>query len=520
MTNPKIKRALISVYDKTDILPLAEFLVSKGIEIISTGGTYKLLKENSVPVIEAAEVTGSPEILGGRVKTLHPAIHGGLLAKRDDDTHQQQIADLGITGIDLLIVNLYPFEETVLSGADYAATIEQIDIGGPAMVRSAAKNHKDVTVITAAADYNHLKQLLDANDNAVPLEERKIFAAKAFTLTAYYDSLISNWMQQQLDITVPTYLTRGSVIKQELRYGENPHQAAAFYQDNFAYGIANATQLQGKELSFNNINDANAAIELVAEFDEPCCAIIKHANPCGAALGTSINNAYERALDCDKTSAFGGIVALNQCLNPDLAEKLKEMFLEVIIAPDISDEAAEILSKKKNLRLLKLADLKRVHDDLKEIRPVAGGFLMQAKDNFSLQEQDLKVVTKRKPTEDEIKQLLFAFKVSKHVRSNAIVLCKDYATIGIGAGQTSRVDASRIAVMKGSEHEQGAARVKGSFLASDAFFPFADGVISAAEAGVKAIIQPGGSVRDEEVIEAADSHDIAMVFTGVRHFKH
>jgi phosphoribosylaminoimidazolecarboxamide formyltransferase/IMP cyclohydrolase len=515
----KIKQALISVSDKTGLDELAAFLKTQGVEILSTGGTAKKLREAGLQVKDVSEHTGFPEIMDGRVKTLHPKIHGGLLAVLDNKEHVKAMQENDITKIDLVIVNLYPFEETVKSGAEFSEVIENIDIGGPSMVRSAAKNYAFTTIITDPNDYKQLIAEMTANAGATSEEFRKKLAAKAFAKTASYDAAISTWFAKQQGEDFPQTFNLTAQLKQGLRYGENPHQAAAFYSYGNATGIAGATQIQGKELSYNNINDADAALQLIAEFDQPAAVIIKHANPCGVAIGDNLLDAYKKALASDPVSAFGGILAFNRILEADLANEISQMFVEAIIAPDAGDEAKEILSKKKNVRLLIAKNINNAAKSLM-VKSVVGGLLVQQNDYEQTIQSDLKVVTNRKPTNEEITELLFAFKVCKHVKSNAIVLVKDNASIGIGAGQMSRVDSSRIATIKAADCKVNPDRAKGSALASDAFFPFADGVTQAAQAGVTAIIQPGGSIRDDEVIEEANKHNIAMVFTDKRHFKH
>lgn len=528
MTNlVPIGRALISVSDKTGVLELARALAGQGVELISTGGTAGLLRNAGLPVRDVAEVTGFPEMMDGRVKTLHPNVHGGLLALRDDDEHLLAMAAHGIEPIDLLIVNLYPFEAMVAKGADFATCIENIDIGGPAMIRAAAKNHRFVSVITDAADYGALLDQMRAHDGATTLAFRQKLALAAYARTAAYDAAVSNWMSGQLDQPFPRHRSFGGTLAQGLRYGENPHQAAAFYTDGSArLGVATARQWQGKELSYNNINDTDAAFELVAEFaqDGPACAIIKHANPCGVGKAASLKEAYLRAYVCDQTSAFGGIVALNQTLDADTAEEIVKIFTEVVIAPGATDDARAIFAGKKNLRLLTTEGLPDAGSAALSFKQVAGGFLVQNRDNGLLSASDLKQVTKRAPTSAELADLLFAWKVAKHVKSNAIVYVKDGATVGIGAGQMSRIDSTRIAARKANDMAEALglpqSPTTGSVVASDAFFPFADGLIAAAEAGATAIIQPGGSLRDDEVIAAADAAGLAMVFTNQRHFRH
>jgi phosphoribosylaminoimidazolecarboxamide formyltransferase/IMP cyclohydrolase len=528
MTNlVPIGRALISVSDKTGILELARALAGQGVELISTGGTAALLRNAGLPVRDVAEVTGFPEMMDGRVKTLHPNVHGGLLALRDDDEHLLAMAAHGIEPIDLLIVNLYPFDATVANGADYATCIENIDIGGPAMIRAAAKNHRFVSVVTDTADYAALLDQLRAHDGATTLAYRQKLALAAYARTAAYDAAVSGWMSGQLEQPFPRHRAFGGLLAQTLRYGENPHQAAAFYTDGSArLGVATARQWQGKELSYNNINDTDAAFELVAEFgnDGPTCAIIKHANPCGVGKASTLKEAYMRAYVCDQTSAFGGIVALNQTLDADTAEEIVKIFTEVVIAPGATDAARAIFASKKNLRLLTTEGLPDAGSPALAFKQVAGGFLVQNRDNGLLTAADLKQVTKRAPTPAELADLLFAWKVAKHVKSNAIVYVKDGATVGVGAGQMSRIDSTRIAARKAADMAEALGLPRspaiGSVVASDAFFPFADGLIAAAEAGATAIIQPGGSMRDDEVIAAADAAGLAMVFTNQRHFRH
>ena len=522
-----VGRALISVSDKTGLIDLARALAGRGIELISTGGTASALRMAGLVVRDVAEVTGFPEMMDGRVKTLHPMVHGGLLALRDDDEHLVAMAAHGIEPIDLLVVNLYPFEATVARGADYATCIENIDIGGPAMIRAAAKNHKFVNVVTDPADYAPLLAELSRHDGATGIAFRQKLALTAYARTATYDAAVSNWMADALKEAAPRRRAFGGQLAQTLRYGENPHQAATFYTDGSnRVGVATAKQWQGKELSYNNINDTDAAFELVAEFagKAPACAIIKHANPCGVATGGTLLEAYGRAYDCDRTSAFGGIVALNRELDAETAEKICEIFTEVVIAPGASDEARAVFAAKKNLRLLTTDGLPDAAARGLAFRQVAGGFLVQDRDAANVTLADLKVVTKRAPTEAELADLLFAWTVAKHVKSNAIIYVKDGATVGIGAGQMSRIDSTRIAARKSADMAEAmglaSALTQGSVVASDAFFPFADGLIAAAEAGATAIIQPGGSMRDDEVIAAADAAGLAMVFTGQRHFRH
>jgi len=521
-----IGRALISVSDKTGLLDLARSLAAEGVELISTGGTAGLLRAAGLAVRDVAEVTGFPEMMDGRVKTLHPAVHGGLLALRDDDEHLLAMAAHGIEPIDLLIVNLYPFEATVARGADYDTCIENIDIGGPAMIRAAAKNHRFVAVVTDPADYAPLLDQMKAQRGATSLAFRKTLALQAYARTAAYDAAVSGWMAAQLG-EVPRHRAFAGRLAQGLRYGENPHQKAAFYVDGSGrQGVATARQWQGKELSYNNLNDTDAAFELVADLgsDQPACAIIKHANPCGVALGASLAVAYSRAYDCDRTSAFGGIVALNQPLDEATAREIVKIFTEVVIAPGASDAARAVFADKKNLRLLTTDGLPDPRAAGLAFRQVAGGFLVQDRDAAGLSRADLRVVTKRAPSEQELADMLFAWRVAKHVKSNAIVYVADGATVGIGAGQMSRVDSTRIAALKSADMADALGlatpRTQGSVVASDAFFPFADGLLAAAEAGATAVIQPGGSMRDDEVIAAADAAGLAMVFTGQRHFRH
>ena len=523
-----VGRALLSVSDKSGLLDLARALAAQGVELISTGGTAQTLRTAGLKVRDVAEVTGFPEMMDGRVKTLHPMVHGGLLALRDDDEHLLAMAAHGIEPIDLLVVNLYPFEATVARGGSYADCIENIDIGGPAMIRAAAKNHRFVNVITDPMDYAALLAEMTKYDGATSLAFREKLALNAYSRTAAYDASVSTWMAGALDVAAPRRRVFGGKLAQTLRYGENPHQAAAFYVDGAGRpGVATAKQWQGKELSYNNINDTDAAFELVAEFDPadgPACAIIKHANPCGVARGATLAEAYARAFDCDRTSAFGGIIAVNMPLDGPTAEKITELFTEVVIAPGADEAARAVFATKKNLRLLTTNGLPDPLASGLAFKQVAGGFLVQDRDNGHLTASDLKVVTKRAPTDAEMADLLFAWNVAKHVKSNAIVYVKDGATVGVGAGQMSRIDSTRIAARKAEDMAEAiglaAPLTKGSVVASDAFFPFADGLLAAAEAGATAIIQPGGSMRDDEVIAAADAAGLAMVFTGQRHFRH
>ncbi|MDE0539649.1 MAG: bifunctional phosphoribosylaminoimidazolecarboxamide formyltransferase/IMP cyclohydrolase [Rhodospirillales bacterium] len=523
MTEP-IRRALVSVSDKTGLTELATALIEAGVEILSTGGSAKALIEAGVAVTEVADHTGAPEIMDGRVKTLHPKIHGGLLARRDNDADRAAMDVHGIQPIDLLVVNLYPFAATVAGGAGYETCVENIDIGGPAMIRAAAKNHAHVTVVVDPEDYGRLADEMAANGGATTLEFRKALAAKAYRRTGAYDAAIGQWFAGRLDDEFPERMVFAGERAQIMRYGENPHQNAAFYRDGSARpGAATATQLQGKELSFNNLNDTDAAYELVAEFDATACAIVKHANPCGVAVGDTLSGAYARALASDTESAFGGIIAFNRPLDGETAEEVAKLFAEVIIAPAIKSAAAEVLSAKKNLRVLDAGGLPDTGSGGMTVRTLAGGYLLQGRDN-ALTGDGLETVTKRHPSEREMADLLFAFTVAKHVKSNAIVYAKDRATVGVGAGQMSRVNSSRIAAWKAADAARAAGDetswAVGSVVASDAFFPFADGLLAAAEAGATAVIQPGGSIRDDEVIAAADDAGLAMVFTGMRHFRH
>lgn len=528
-SNRKIKRALISVSDKTGIVEFAAALAAKGIEILSTGGTAGALKDAGIAVKDVADHTGFPEMMDGRLKTLHPKIHGGLLAVRGNTEHEEAAAAHGIAPIDLLVVNLYPFESTVAKGADYATCVENIDIGGPAMLRAAAKNHAAVTVVVDPADYSKLLGDMEQHDGATCAKFRRKLAHKAYALTARYDGAISNWLGAVVDSPdgsgegfSRTFTTQFEKV-QVMRYGENPHQKAAFYKEladdsgSANASIATARQLQGKELSYNNIADTDAALECVKNFaDKPACVIVKHANPCGVAEADSLQAAYERAFLTDPESAFGGIIAFNRELDVNTATAIVEkQFVEVIIAPSVAAAVEQIIAAKKNVRLLTCGSWPHSQPQRLDFKRVTGGLLVQDAD-LSLYD-DLKVVTKRPPTDREMSDLLFAWKVAKFVKSNAIVYCRDGATIGVGAGQMSRVNSSRIAVIKA---ELAKLSVEGSVVASDAFFPFADGLLAAAEAGASAIIQPGGSMRDEEVIAAADEQGLAMVFTGMRHFRH
>ena len=521
-------RALISVSDKTGLIDFARGLAGFGIELVSTGGTRKALAHAGLPVRDVSDVTGFPELMDGRVKTLHPKIHGGLLAIRENPEHEAAMLAHGIAPIDLLVVNLYPFEATIGSGASFTDCIENIDIGGPAMIRAAAKNYNDVAVVVECGDYPRLLAELTAHGGATSKALRQELAQKAFARTAVYDSAISNWLALQMDLAAPPYLAFGGKLAASLRYGENPHQSAAFYTSGEQRrGVATARQVQGKELSYNNVNDTDAAFELIAEFDparSAACAIIKHANPCGVAEAATLTEAYERALRCDPVSAFGGIIALNRTLDAGAAAGIVKIFTEVIIAPDADEEAMALVAAKRNLRLLLTGGLPDPRAEGLTFRTVAGGFLAQSRDNANVDDMDLRVVSKRAPDAREWQDLKFAFRVAKHVKSNAIVYAKDGATVGIGAGQMSRVDSARIAAIKATDAARAAglpqSLAQGSVVASDAFFPFADGLLAAAEAGATAVIQPGGSVHDSDVIKAADDKGLAMVLTGMRHFRH
>ncbi|OBQ94301.1 bifunctional phosphoribosylaminoimidazolecarboxamide formyltransferase/IMP cyclohydrolase [Mesorhizobium sp. AA23] len=523
-----IRRALLSVFDKTGLIDFAKALAAAGVELVSTGGTAKEIAAAGLAVRDVSELTGFPEIMDGRVKTLHPSVHGALLGVRDDPEHAKAMHDHHIQPIDLVVSNLYPFEEVRRSGAGYASIVENIDIGGPAMIRASAKNHAYVAIVTDPADYASVLNALEMNLGSLSLDFRKKLAAKAFARTATYDAAISGWFADTLEIEHPTWRAFGGRLDQVMRYGENPHQGAGFYlSGDKRPGVATARQLQGKQLSYNNINDTDAAFELVGEFDptrSAAIAIIKHANPCGVAEGATLKAAYAKALACDPVSAYGGIVAMNRMLDAEAAEEIVKTFTEVIIAPDATDEAAAIIAAKKNLRLLVTGGLPDPRADGTVAKSVAGGLLVQSRDNAVVDDLELRVVTKRAPTPAEMADLKFAFRVAKHVKSNAIVYVKDGSTVGIGAGQMSRVDSSRIAARKALDAAEAAGLAepltRGSVVASDAFFPFADGLLSAIEAGATAVIQPGGSMRDEDVIAAADEHGIAMVFTGVRHFRH
>jgi len=525
VTDRPIRLALLSVSDKTGLVEFARYLVGRGVTLLSTGGTAKAIREAGLAVTEVSDHTGFPEMLDGRVKTLHPTVHGGLLGVRGNATHEQAMAQHRIPPIDLLVVNLYPFEATVAKGADYDTSVENIDIGGPAMIRSAAKNHDSVTVIVDPADYPRVQAAMDAHQGATTRTLRQELAAAAFARTGAYDAAIAAWFARELGQTFPKRLVLAGELKQTLRYGENPHQAAAFYiHSTKRPGVATARQLQGKELSYNNLNDTDAAYELVAEFEEPAVAIIKHANPCGVAVGRTLLEAYAKALACDPVSAFGGIVAVNRPLDGATAQEIAKLFTEVVIAPEADDPATAAFAAKKNLRLLVAGGLPDPAEAGMGLKALAGGYLLQSRDGGRVTQDALKLVTKRAPSAAELADLLFAFRVCKHVKSNAIVYAKDGATVGVGAGQMSRVDSARIAAWKSAEAAKEAGRAeplaKGSVVASDAFFPFADGLLAAAEAGATAVIQPGGSMRDDEVIKAADEKGLAMVFTGLRHFRH
>jgi phosphoribosylaminoimidazolecarboxamide formyltransferase/IMP cyclohydrolase len=524
----KVTRALLSVSDKSGLAELAAALVRHGVALVSTGGTAKALRDMGYTVTDVAELTGSPEMMDGRVKTLHPKVHGGLLADRDIAEHVEAMTTHGIAPIDLAVINLYPFAATVAKGAPRPDVIENIDIGGPAMVRSSAKNHAHVAIVTDPAQYPEVIAALDANAGATDLALRKRLAAAAFAHTAAYDAAVASWFAfadqgDQFPPILPLALTRADT----LRYGENPHQKAALYlPQTGARGIAAAKQLQGKELSYNNLNDADGALELIAEFRDqgPACAIIKHANPCGVATGATLAEAYKAAFDCDPVSAFGGIIAVNHPLDGPTAEAIASIFTEVVIAPDADADAQAVFAARKNLRLLVTGALPDPRRPGLALRQIGGGMLVQSRDNGAVTRADCKVVTKRAPTEAEWTDMLFAWTVARHVKSNAIVYAKGGSTAGIGAGQMSRLDSTRIAAQKAKDAAETAhwpqPRTIGSAVASDAFFPFADGLLAAADAGATAIIQPGGSIRDADVVAAADERGLAMVFTGMRHFKH
>ncbi len=524
-----IRRALISVSDKTGIVEFAQALAERGVDILSTGGTARLLAEQGIAVTEVSDYTGFPEMMDGRVKTLHPKVHGGVLGRRgqDDDV----MAKHGINPIDMVVVNLYPFAETVAKdGCTLADAVENIDIGGPTMVRSAAKNHKDVTIVVNASDYDRVIAEMDANDKSLTLETRFDLAIAAFEHTAAYDGMIANYFgtmapsygenkEGDEESKFPRTFNQQFEKKQDMRYGENSHQAAAFYVEANPQeaSVSTARQIQGKALSYNNIADTDAALECVKEFNEPACVIVKHANPCGVALGKDILEAYNRAYQTDPTSAFGGIIAFNQELDAETATAIVErQFVEVIIAPSVSTEAIEVVAAKKNVRLLECGEWSTKTTGF-DVKRVNGGLLVQDRDQGMVSLDDLKVVSKRQPTEEELKDALFCWKVAKYVKSNAIVYAKGDMTIGVGAGQMSRVYSAKIAGIKAADE---GLEVAGSVMASDAFFPFRDGIDAAAEAGIKCVIQPGGSMRDDEVIAAADEHGMAMIFTGMRHFRH
>ena len=514
----KIQRALVSVSKKDGLIDFAKGLSEMGVEILSTGGTSKLLKDNNIPVIQVSDYTGFPEIMDGRVKTLHPLIHGGLLGKRDDKKHVEEMKKHGIKPIDMVVVNLYPFEETILKeGVKLDDAIENIDIGGPSMLRSSAKNFQDVAVVVDSDDYEDILAEMEENDGAISYDTKMKLSVKAFKHTARYDSLISKYLESKVEGEgFPSILNLQFEKITDLRYGENPHQKASFYENiGFNKGtLSKAKQLHGKELSYNNILDLNAALELVREFDETAAVIVKHTNPCGVATGNNLVSAYRKARETDPLSAFGGIIAVNKSVDEETAKEIASTFVEAVIAPDYDDSALAILKEKKNIRLLKLPDFKEKTEREYDLRNVSGGILLQDKDSVTLNEDNLKGVTNRQPTEKEWSAMRFAWKVAKHVKSNAIIYATNNETVGIGAGQMSRVDSSKLAAMKATKPIQGTA------MASDAFFPFRDSVDEAAKVGVTAIIQPGGSVKDEEVIAAANEHNIAMVFTGIRHFKH
>jgi phosphoribosylaminoimidazolecarboxamide formyltransferase/IMP cyclohydrolase len=528
MTDHRVTRALLSVSDKSGLIEFARALAGHGIDLVSTGGTAKAIAAAGLKVTDVSELTGFPEMMDGRVKTLHPKVHGGLLAIRDNAEHARSMKEHGIAPIDLLVVNLYPFEATVDKGAGFEECIENIDIGGPAMIRAAAKNHDDVAVVVEPQDYQAVLDELAANRGATTLPLRRRLAAKAYARTAAYDAAISNWFAGVLKTDAPDFRSLGGRLIQPLRYGENPHQTAAFYRTpDRRPGVTTARQLQGKELSYNNINDTDAAYECVAEFDAKrtaACVIVKHANPCGVAEGADLADAYRKALACDPISASGGIIALNRTLDAEAARIIIEMFTEVIIAPDATEEAIAMVAVKRNLRLLLSGGLPDPRTVGLTAKTVAGGLLVQSRDNAVVDDMTLKVVTQRAPSDAELRDLKFAFRVAKHVKSNTIVYAKDLATVGIGAGQMSRVDSARIAARKAQDAADqmklAQPMTKGSVVGSDAFFPFTDGLLVAIGAGATAVIQPGGSIRDGEIIKAADDHGIAMVLTGVRHFRH
>ena len=529
MTERRVTRALLSVSDKTGLIELGRSLAAHGVALVSTGGTAKALRDAGLAVMDISELTGFPEMMDGRVKTLHPKVHGGLLAVRDDPAHLASMDEHEIEPIDLVVVNLYPFAQTVAKGAARDEIIENIDIGGPSMVRSAAKNHASVTILTDPADYARLIEEMDAKQGATSYDFRRLCAAKAYAATAEYDAMIASWFAfADQGKMFPDKLPVPLKLSAELRYGENPHQKAALYvpAGPAAKGIGQAEQVQGKELSYNNLNDADAALGLVAEFRDgpPTVVIVKHANPCGVATGETLIEAYRSAFQCDSVSAFGGIIAVNRPLDGPTAEAITEIFTEVVAAPGADEAARAVFAKKKNLRLLLTGDLPNPARGGLDIKSIAGGVLVQSRDNGSVSRDMLRVVTKRAPTEREIEDCLFAWTIAKHVKSNAIVYAKDGITAGIGAGQMNRRDSSRIAAAKAAEAAEtfgwAQPRTVGSAVASDAYFPFPDGLLAAAEAGATAVIQPGGSIGDDKVIAAADEAGLAMVFTGMRHFRH
>lgn len=523
-----IETVLISVSDKTGIVEFAQSLAKHGVRIVSTGGTASALAQAGLDVTDISDLTGFPEIMDGRVKTLHPNVHGGLLAIRSDEDHQRAMQEHGISKIDMAVVNLYPFEETIKTQDDFALCVENIDIGGPAMIRASAKNHAFVTIVTDPSDYDLVAGELDKHEGKTSLATRRKLAHKAFARTAVYDSAVSNWFSEQTESNNPLHRAFGGTLIEEMRYGENPHQSAEFYATSEQRpGVSSARQVQGKQLSYNNINDTDAAFELVSEFrpeEGPAIVIVKHANPCGVARGATLAEAYAKAFACDTVSAFGGIIAANQPLDADAARAIVDIFTEVIIAPDADEEAQAIIADKKNLRLLLTGELANPQAPGLIAKSVAGGLLVQGRDNRTIDDLELKIVTKAQPTSAQFEDMKFAFKVAKHVKSNAIVYAKELATVGVGAGQMSRVDSARIAARKAQEAAEAAGNDEpltvGSAVASDAFFPFADGLISAIEAGATSVIQPGGSMRDDEVIKAADEAGVPMVFTGTRHFRH
>ncbi|MEZ5690093.1 MAG: bifunctional phosphoribosylaminoimidazolecarboxamide formyltransferase/IMP cyclohydrolase [Rickettsiales bacterium] len=511
-----IKTALISVSNKTGLIDFAKFLRDNNVTILSTGGTAKTLRDAGIEVKEVSDHTGFPEIMDGRVKTLHPKIHGGILAVRDNEEHKNALNEHDITTIDLVVINLYPFEETVAKGANFNSCVENIDIGGPSMVRSAAKNHEYITIVTSPNDYASVTTEMKENNGSTTLKTRKLLAAKAYSKTASYDAAISSWLNAKNETDFPENLTIAGKLKQSLHYGENPHQKAAFYTISDIVGtLAAAKQVQGAELSYNNLNDASAAFELVREFEKPAVVIVKHANPCGVAVSDNIVDAFHKALACDPVSAYGGIIAVNRPLNEKFCAALGKLFLEVMIAPDADKKSLEILESRKKLKLLLSGEMKKPAGKM-TVKTISGGFLYQEDDTI-VTSNELKTVTSTKADDSKLGDLMFAFTIAKHVKSNTIVLARDEATIGIGAGQMSRIDATRIACLKAAD---AGLDTRGAVLASDAFFPFPDNVEMAAKAGITAIIQPGGSIRDSEVIEEANKNNISMVFTGIRHFRH